>query len=304
MRSAVLPPDASSNPSARLRALGTYTARAAAPLASSLMLGLATPPTVGAPLLVPAGYRLVWADEFDQPTGSTPDPAKWVYDTVRNKEGWYNNELQYYAGSGARNAVVRNGRLVITARREAPRDAPDWGGQRYTSARLITRGKAEWTYGFFEVRAKMPCGRGTWPAIWTLGSGGQWPDAGELDIMEHVGRDPQRVSSAIHVRGAHGANPVYGAAKVTDACRAFHDYQMHWTRDGVSFGVDGFVHLHFPRIDVGPAAWPFDEPQFLLLNLAIGGHLGGPVDNRIFPVQFEVEHVRVYQPLPIATPRP
>jgi beta-glucanase (GH16 family) len=268
--------------------------------AGALLMGTTlAPPAVGAPLEVPAGYRLVWADEFD--ADGLPDPAKWVHDTVRNKEGWHNNELQYYAAPRAQNAVVKNGRLVITARKESLSDAPDWGGQRYTSARLITRGKADWTYGFFEVRAKMPCGRGTWPAIWTLGSGGRWPDDGELDIMEHVGSDPARVSSAVHVRAAHGANPVYGAARLPDACNAFHDYQMHWTRDGVSFGVDGFVHLHYPRQDVGPRAWPFDAPQYLLLNVAIGGHLGGPVDDRIFPVQMEVEHVRVYQPPPPGT---
>jgi beta-glucanase (GH16 family) len=279
--------------------------RLAASLLSLFTLSMSAPaPAAGTPprLERPADHVLVWADEFDSP--GLPDPKRWVYDVGMNKKGWHNNELQYYSDAGGRNAVVRNGRLVITARKESPRDAPDWGGQRYTSARLITRGKAEWTYGFFEVRAKMPCGRGTWPAIWTLGSGGQWPDDGELDIMEHVGSDPKRTSSAIHVRGAHGANPVYGAARVPDACSAFHNYQMHWTRDGVSFGVDGFVHLHYPRIDAGPAAWPFDKPQFLLLNLAIGGHLGGPVDDRIFPVQFEVEYVRVYQPLPAAPQRP
>lgn len=250
---------------------------------------------VGAPLHVPPGWRLVWADEFD--TEGPPDPARWIHDTVRNKEGWHNEELQYYSGprpAPEANAVVRGGRLVITARKESLRQMADWGGQRYTSARLITRGKGQWTYGFFEVRAKMPCGKGTWPAIWTLGMGGRWPDDGELDIMEHVGRDPGRVSSAVHVRAAHGANPAYGAQKLPTACTQFHDYQLLWTRDGASFGVDGFVHMHYPR-QAGSDAWPFDAPQYLLLNLAIGGHLGGPVDDAIFPVQFEVEHVRVYQ---------
>jgi len=284
----------------RLRALGSYTARAAAPLASALALCSVAPPVPGAPLEVPAGYRLVWRDEFDR--DGTPDPARWVHDTVRNKEGWYNEERQYYAGPGRGNAFVRGGRLVITARKESPADQPDWGGQRYTSARLITRGKADWTYGYFEVRARMPCGRGTWPAIWTLGSGGRWPEDGELDILEHVGSDPERVSSAVHVKAAHGANPAYGAQRLSSACGRFHNYQMHWTRNGVTFGVDGFVHLHYPRQTTGSDAWPFDAPQFLVLNLAIGGHLGGPVDDAIFPVQFEIEYVRVYQPAPPAPP--
>lgn len=245
---------------------------------------------------VPPGYQLVWADEFDQ--DGLPDPAKWGFDTTRNSVGWHNRELQYYGAPGSGNAVVRNGRLVITARREAPASAPDWGGQRYTSARLLTRGKAEWTYGFFEVRAKLPCGRGTWPAIWMLGRGGRWPEDGELDIMEHVGRQPGRVASTVHMAAGHGAHGVGGAQRVADACTAFHRYQLHWTAQGVTFGVDGFVHAYYPRMTLGPDAWPFDAPQYLLLNLAIGGFLGGEVDDRIFPVALEVDYVRVYQPAP------
>ncbi|MEW6703876.1 MAG: glycoside hydrolase family 16 protein [Pseudomonadota bacterium] len=241
----------------------------------------------------PPGYRLVWADEFD--ADGLPDPAKWRYDTARNREGWHNEELQYYSAEGPQNAVVQGGRLVITARKESRRAAPDWGGQRYTSARLNTRGKAEWTYGFFEVSARLPCGKGTWPAIWTLGTGGRWPEDGELDIMEHVGAEPTRVLSTVHMAAGHGARGVGGAQPVRDACSAFHRYQMHWTADEVVFGVDGFPHLRYPRLDAGARAWPFDKPQYLLLNLAIGGHLGGPVDDAIFPVQMEVDYVRVYQ---------
>ncbi len=244
---------------------------------------------------VPAGYRLVWADEFDR--DGLPDPARWTHDTGRNKDGWYNNERQYYSAPRAENAVVKGGKLVITARKESLRSAPDWGGQPYTSARLITRGKADWTYGFFEVRAKMPCGKGTWPAIWTLGSGGRWPDDGELDILEHMGREPDRVSSAVHVAAGQA---VGGAARLPTACSAFHDYQLHWTPDGVSFGVDGFVHVRYPRMDGGARVWPFDKPQFMVLNVAIGGDLGGPVDDAIFPVAMEIEHVRVYQRAPEA----
>ena len=133
----------------------------------------------------PADYALVWADDFSN-TG-LPDPAKWAFDTGRNKLGWYNHELQYYSRERVDNAEARDGKLVITARKESLSSAPDWGRQRYTSARLITRGKAEWTYGFFEVRAKVACGKGTWPAIWMLGSQGDWPAAGELDILEHIG---------------------------------------------------------------------------------------------------------------------
>ena len=250
--------------------------------------------TAGAwPLAVPSDYKLVWSDEFD--TDGLPDPNKWDHDTGRNKQGWHNNELQYYSGSRAANAVVKGGRLIITARKESMSSAADWGGQRYTSSRLFTRGKADWTYGFFEVRARMPCGKGTWPAIWTLGSKGRWPDDGELDIMEHVGSDPRRVSSAVHMSAGHGGQGISGAALVADACRKFHNYQMHWTADGVRFGIDGFAHMRYPNLKLGPAAWPFDSPQFLLLNIAIGGDLGGAVDDHIFPVAMEVDYVRVYR---------
>ena len=127
-------------------------------------IGAQAQPSQSSPaaLAVPAGYALVWSDEFTEP--GAPDPAKWSYDTGRNKAGWYNHELQYYSRDRAENAEQRNGRLVITARHETLDSAADRGRQRYTSARLLTRGKAEWTYGFFEIRARLACGKGTWPA--------------------------------------------------------------------------------------------------------------------------------------------
>jgi beta-glucanase (GH16 family) len=241
----------------------------------------------------PSNYRLVWSDEFNQ--DGLPDPSKWAYDTERNKEGWHNNELQYYSGPRRENAEIKNGILHIHARKEALKDAPDWGRQQYTATRLITRGKADWTYGFFEVRAKMPCGKGTWPAIWTLGTKGQWPDDGELDIMEHMGHTPGQTSSAVHVKAGHAGQAVGGVVQMPDACTAFHRYQMHWTPHDVVFGVDGKQHVRFPKMAGGKDIWPFDHPQYLLLNLAIGGDLGGPVDDTIFPVSFQVDYVRVYQ---------
>jgi len=140
------------------------------------------------PAEVPESYILVWADEFDR--SGLRNGANWQFDREADRTGWYKNELQYYSADRLRNAAVDNGQLTITARHEALRDAPDYGGQHYTSARLITRDKAEWRYGFFEVRAKLPCGPGTWSAIWMLGTGAPWPDGGEMDIMEQVGNDP------------------------------------------------------------------------------------------------------------------
>jgi beta-glucanase (GH16 family) len=241
---------------------------------------------------VPANYRLVWADEFS--VDGLPDAARWAYDTERNRLGWYNNELQYYSAARLENSQVSGGTLRITARRESLSSAADWGGQGYTSARLITRGKAAWTYGYFEVRARLPCGRGTWPAIWTLGTGGLWPDDGELDIMEQVGSNPTRVFGTVHtlVSGGTGTG---AAVQVTDACTAFHAYQMHWTADEISMALDGVVYYRYANPRSGKNRWPFDAPQYLLLNLAIGGVLGGSVDDGIFPVTMEVDHVKVWQ---------
>ena len=244
-------------------------------------------------LAVPAGYTLVWFDEFTKP--GAPDPAKWSYDTGRNKAGWYNHELQYYSADRAENAAQSDGRLVITARRESLSSAPDWGRQRYTSARLLTRGKAEWTYGFFEIRAKVACGKGTWPAIWMLGSRGDWPAGGELDILEHIGHQAGRVFSTVHTAAGSGANGMGAAVQLPDVCTAFHNYQMHWTAQSIRFGIDGVAHFEYLNPGTGSARWPFDAPQFLILNIAIGGDLGGKVDNGIFPVQMEIDHVRVYQ---------
>ena len=197
--------------------------------------------TSPAALAVPADYQLVWSDEFD--SDGHPDPARWVHDTALNKKGWHNEELQYYAGPRQRNAVVRDGRLVLTARRETLRAAPDWGGQRYTSARLITQGRRDWTYGFFEVRARLPCGRGTWPAIWLLNSAGDWPAGGELDIMEHVGRRAGHVFSTVHTAAGHGGQGSGAGVQLPSVCSAFHNYQMHWTPEAVGFGVNGVVHF-------------------------------------------------------------
>ena len=256
----------------------------------------ASPPT----LKVPQGYQLVWADEFNADGGV--DPSRWMHDTNRNKAGWYNNELQYYGSPQTSNAKVKDGKLRLEARLESPQQAADWGGQRYTSARLITRGLAQWTYGFFEVRARMPCAKGTWPAIWMLGVGGRWPQDGEIDILEHMGKQPDMVSSAVHTAAGSGGQAVHGKARLPTACQAFHDYQLLWTREGLTFGVDGRVHWHYSRPTAdqpgSDLAWPFDQPHFMILNLAIGGDLGGPVDDTAFPLAMEVDHVRVYQARP------
>jgi beta-glucanase (GH16 family) len=272
--------------------LGCCAAFAASALTTAACAPVA-PVAAPAQLAVPAGYRLVWSDEFER--AGLPDAAKWAYDTGMNKAGWHNRELQYYSGPRAENARVQGGRLVITARKESLSSAPDWGGQRYTSTRLFTHGKAEWTYGFFEIRAKLPCGKGTWPAIWMLNSDMVWPAGGELDILEHIGREPGRVFSTVHTAAGHGSQGTGAARPLPDACSAFHNYQMHWTADTVRFAIDGVTHFEYPNPRTGTERWPFDKPQFLILNIAVGGDLGGEVDDAIFPVSMEVDHVRIYQ---------
>jgi beta-glucanase (GH16 family) len=258
-----------------------------------------TPPATPAPSAPPAsagpapvGYRLVWSDEFE--LSGLPDATRWAYDTDRNRLGWWNNERQYYAAARFQNSVIEGGRLLITARREALSQLPDWGGQAYSSARLVTRGKAAWTYGFFEIRARMPCGTGTWPAIWMLGTGGVWPDDGEIDIVEHVGRNPNEILGTVHTPITGGSGNGSRTA-LPSACTAFNSYQLHWTRDEIAIGVNGNVYHRYRNPRTGRAAWPFDAPQYLLLNIAVGGTLGGPVDDAIFPRTMEVEHVRVWQ---------
>ena len=245
----------------------------------------------------PANWKLAWSDEFD--TDGLPNPAKWVYDTDRNKLGWYNDELQYYSAGRLENSRVSGGKLIIQARKERLTAAADYGGQAYTSARLITRGKQDWTYGFMEVRAKLPCGLGTWPAIWMLGTKGAWPDDGEIDIMEHVGKARGQILGTVDTAAYNHQINTHkgGSTMVPDACDAFHNYQLSWTADQIAVGVDDKVFFTFANAKDGDnAKWPFSNPEYLILNLAIGGMLAGPVDDAIFPVQMEVEYVRMYQP--------
>ena len=280
-------------------------------IAVSLLLLLASSPaladpkgettySVDLPAARPADAKLVWADEFD---GPAMDRRKWRFDTSRNKLGWWNNELQYYAAGRRENVRVEDGRLVIEARHDDLADPKpaDWGGQRYSSAKLVTQGLADWTYGFFEVRAKLACGRGTWPAIWMMpaDSKAPWPQGGEIDIMEHVGWDEGAVHGTLHTgKYNHALGKARGGTvKLQDVCGAFHRYQLDWNKDRILIGVDdrAFVRIDNDQPDdVG--AWPFDRPQYLILNLAVGGWGGRQgVDDAAFPARFEVDYVRVYQ---------
>ena len=240
------------------------------------------------------GWNLVWSDEFT--ADGLPDSAKWGYDTARNKMWWFNGEQQYYSNARTQNSVVSGGTLKVIARKETPPAVGDSGGQQYTSARLITRDKQLFTYGYFEVRAKLPCGLGTWPAIWLLGTPeNQWPRYGEIDIMEQKGysaADKKVVSGYLH----HAGGSVGNETTVADACTSFHNYQLTWTADKIVIGVDNRNYFEYinPK-DGNFNNWPYSGPQFLILNLAMGGNLGGPIPAGFVSDQMEVDYVRVYQ---------
>ena len=269
----------------------------------SVMLLLAQVATLGAtnyavdvslttPVTAPS-----FADEFE---GKTIDRAKWRFDTSRNAKGWYNNERQYYADGRPENARVANGALVIEARRETLSKTrfKDWGGQSYTSAKLV--GRKPLGYGFYEVRAKLPCARGTWPAIWMLPSTGKWPDQGEIDIMEMVGWDANVAHATLH-SGLfnHRKGTQRGAQKtVPTSCTAFHRYQLDWRPDTITIGIDGQGYMRVRNDQPGgTGAWPFTRPFDLILNLAVGGDWGGQkgIDDSAFPQRMTIDYVRYWQ---------
>lgn len=252
-----------------------------------------------APSASQGSWKLVWSDEFDR-TG-LPDPTKWSYDI--GGHGWGNKELQNYTDRRKENARVENGVLIIEARRDGREDQP------YTSARLVSKRKGDWTYGRFEVRAKLPSGRGTWPAIWMLPTehsygASYWPDNGEIDVMEHVGYDPDVIHGSAHTKAYHHSinTQKSGKIKVESARSAFNVYTVEWTPEEIRWYANGREYFKFRNERVSsPAAdyrqWPFDKPFHLVLNVAVGGTWGGAqgVDESIWPQRMEVDYVRVYQ---------
>lgn len=240
--------------------------------------------------LAQEGMQLVWSDEFAQE--GMPDTTQWAYDV--GGHGWGNHELQYYTAQDPDNVQVRNGRLVITARKEQR------GDNLYTSAKLVTRGKADWQYGRIAVSARLPEGKGTWPAIWMLPDVEKlnWPEDGEIDIMEHVGYDPGVIHGTVHTEAYNHrkGTQVGKQIQVPDYNEEFHEYAIAWTPEEIRWYVDGEQYHTFQN-EGNEAAWPFDKPFYLILNLAVGGDWGGAegVDESIWPQSMEVDYVRVYQ---------
>lgn len=224
---------------------------------------------------------LVWEDDFN--TDGAPNAANWTYDLGAG--GWGNGEAQTYT-SNPSNVIVENGVLKITAKKE---------GSGYTSARLKSENLQEFTYGKVEVRAKLPSAAGTWPAIWTLGANFDtvgWPNCGEMDIMEQTGADKNRVLSTLHYPGNFAGNGPSGSTSLTTSTTDFHTYTMEWTAEEIKFYVDDkSVHNQV----VNDADKPFNSDFFFIMNIAMGGTLGGTIDPNFTEDTMEIDYIKVYQ---------
>lgn len=243
------------------------------------------------------GWELVWSDEFE---GDVIDPNNWTYDI--GGWGWGNGEAQYYTDR-PENARVVDGMLIIEARQERFEESY------YTSARLLTRGLQAFQYGRIEARIRVPSGVGTWPAFWMLGdkfgratedpAESEWPNVGEIDIMEYVGRDPDKVVGTIHGPGYAGAGGLTRWNRVDhNVYEEFHTFSIEWDYDGIRWFYDGEMYYDLSRDAVGNREWVFDQPFFIIVNLALGGTLGGTIAlDTEFPQVMYVDYVRVYQSL-------
>lgn len=264
-------------------------------------VALATTALAAPAIAEPAAGALVWADEFDGPNGAAPDPGKWRHDT--GGHGWGNNERQFYTDTRANSALDGSGNLVITARNDDAGGRQCWYGTcQYTSARLLTAGTFTQAYGRFEARIKIPRGQGIWPAFWMLGDNfGDvgWPNCGEIDIMENIGREPHLVHGTLHGPGYSGGAGLTGTYMHPNGwsfADDFHTFAVDWTPDAITWSVDGNAYQTKRPADAGGNPWVFDHPFFMILNVAVGGNWPGDPDGSTqFPQQMLVDYVRVYQ---------
>lgn len=242
-----------------------------------------------------AGYTLAWAEEFNN---SSLDAGSWTVETgdgCPNLCGWGNNELEYYTDRPD-NIFFQDGKLLIEAKKES------FGGKNYTSSKLVSRGKKIFKYGRVDIRAKLPRGRGIWPALWMLPQQnvfGGWPRSGEIDIMELVGHEPGKVYGTVHYGPGPGSTQISrgytlaGGAAFNDE---FHVFSLEWKQDQLKWYVDGNLFSTVNKTDIGAATWPFNEDFFFIINLAVGGNWpGNPDANTYFPQWLIVDYVRVYQ---------
>lgn len=235
--------------------------------------------------------NLVIQDEFN--IDGAPNPNLWNYDIGTGQYGWGNNELQFYTNR-SKNVTVQNGYLIITAHKES------FNGSSYTSARLLTKGKFEQTYGRFEARMRLPWGQGMWPAFWMLGADidtNTWPGCGEIDIMEFRGQNPSIVLGTVHGPGYSAGQSISKSYTIkndrfdTD----FHVFGIEWGSKYVNFYVDDVLYNQITPADV-PGEWVFNKPFYILINLAVGGNfVGAPNSDTVFPQTMLVDYVRVYK---------
>jgi beta-glucanase (GH16 family) len=260
-------------------AAGTYTVNVIAKSSSGQTASKSTQITVA------VAQSLVFSDEFD--ANGAPDPSKWGYDIGTGSGGWGNNELQYYTNR-LDNAFVSNGTLKIKAIKE------NFSGSAYTSARILTQNKFSFKYGKVEVKAKLPAGVGTWPAVWMLGSNittVSWPACGEIDIMEHKGSQLNKIYGTVHHPARFGGNADGGTRDITNATTEFHIYTMEWNATSIKFLVDGNV---FHTV-ANTSSLSFNQNFFLIMNLAMGGTFGGAVESGFNNATMEIDYIRVYQ---------
>jgi len=237
-------------------------------------------------------WKLVWNDEFDGKNGSPIDKSKWVSE-IGNNSGWGNAEYEYYTDS-LKNCYQENGNLVIKAIKEKKDNF------KYTSARVKTQGIYEFTYGKVEIRAKLPQGDGIWPAFWMLGTNittTGWPNCGEIDVMEHIGKTPDNIYGTLHGPGYSGSSGL-GSATIskTSLYNDFHTYTVEWNQEGIKWFFDGTEYHKVIKKYIDDEKWPFDDKFFILINLAVGGYWPGyPSETTQFPQSYTIDYVRVYQ---------
>lgn len=247
----------------------------------------------------PEAYELVWSDEFDGDAGDPPDPAFWGYDVGigPNGDGWGNQQLEFNTDQTANVSLDGQGNLVITAREE------DFAGRSYTSARIKTQGKVSQRYGRIEARMQLPSGRGLWPAFWMLGEDFPdvgWPRTGEIDIMEYRGQEPKVVLGSVHGPGYSAGNAITRSFRLDTEegfDDGFHTFAVEWDPSRITWWVDDQIYSILTARDVlARGDWVFDDPFFIILNVAVGGTFVGPVgEDTTFPQSMLVDYVRIYR---------
>jgi beta-glucanase (GH16 family) len=244
-------------------------------------------------------WNLIWSDEFDDEAGTAINDQYWTHEL--GGSGWGNNELQFYTNLPENVSLDGNGNLAIVAREDHTRGyACHYGLCRYTSARIVTRDKVEFTYGRVEGRIRIPRGQGIWPAFWMLGANFQqvlWPASGEIDIMENIGSEPRTVHGTIHGPGYSGSAGI-GSPYHIDRSFAddFHIYAIDWDPNAIRWYVDGELYNTLTPDDLRGQEWVYDHEFFIILNVAVGGNWpGNPDDTTEFPQTMLVDYIRVYE---------